>query len=217
LADWRYGYLLLPLAIVSAGLSWRERQTGTLLLILLMLAIFWLFFTHLQSRFFTLAIPLAAMLIAQAQPRRATLIVYSIIVSLAAICGLIAICQKVTSINSRLDFHLFDLLGAENLTILTPLAETTIPPDARVLLIGDGRPFFYNVPTDRLRYRTVFDVDAKPGESSDAAWQSGWGAWSGPTIRVIDAPELQRFAHSYWGIPRPSQNVMQMPGPTVAQ
>jgi hypothetical protein len=85
------------------------------------------------------------------------------------------------------------------------------------LLIGDGRPFLYNVPTDRLRYRTVFDVDAMAGQISDEAWQSGWGAWNGPTIKVIDAPELRRFAQTYWGIPQPSQNVMEMRDATVQQ
>jgi hypothetical protein len=213
LKDWRYGYLLIPLAIISAGLSWKQRQTAALLLILIVLTGFWLFFTHLQSRFFTLAIPLAALLIGQIEARGNISIAYGIVVSLAALGGLIAVYQKVTSINS----HLFELIGVERLMGLTPLADITLPPDARVLLIGDGKPFLYNVPTDRLRYRTVFDVDAKPGETSDQAWESGWDASNGPTVRVIDAPELRRFADTYWGIPEPSASVMQMPEPTVKQ
>jgi hypothetical protein len=226
LADWRYGFVLLPLAIFSAALTWKDRQTAVLFLLLIALAIFWLFFTHLQSRFFILAIPLSALLIGQIKPQRATMIVYSTIILLAALAprpilvggrlavrrgGLVEVYLKLTSINP----HLFDFIGAQNLSQLTPLEDTKIPSDTRVLLIGDARAFLYDdVPSDRLFYRTVFDVDAKPGQTSDQAWQSGWPS-SGPLLQVIDAPELRRFARTYWEIPLPSPSIVQMPDATV--
>lgn len=210
LADWRYGFALLPLAIISAALGRKERQTMALLLILIALAIFWLFFTHLQSRFFTLAIPICAMLVGQVRMPRNILAAYSIIVLLAGLGGLTAVYVKLTSIAPGL----FDSIGAESLMPLTPL-DTAVPANARVFLVGDGRPFLYDVPTDRLFYRTVFDVDAKPGETSDDAWQANWETFNGQTIRVYQAPELRRFAKTYWGIPLPSESVMQMLDPTV--
>jgi hypothetical protein len=212
-ADGRFGFVVMPLGIVAAAFNWKDRRTAALCLILISLAVFWLFFTHLQSRFFTLAIPISALLIGQLGTRRLVVIAYSIIVLLAGCGGLAAVFEKVTSINP----HLFEIIGTENLSGLTPLADTTVPADARLLLVGDGKPFLYNVPTDHLRYRTVFDVDAKPGETSDRAWQSGWDEWAGPTIRVIDAPELRRFTQTYWGIPQPSRTVSEMRDATVQQ
>jgi hypothetical protein len=209
--DWRFGYVLLPIAIAAAALAWKDRQTKVLVALLIGLAIFWLFFTHLQSRFFTLAIPICALLIGQAGARRGEVTAYSLLVLVMACGGVLALFSKVASIKAPI----FDFLGVENLNGLTPLADASIPADAHVLLVGDGRPFLYEVPTDRLLYRTVFDVDVKDGEASDVAWRSGWDSNAGPTIQVIDAPELRRFAKTYWGIPEPSDRVMRMRDATV--
>src|SRR4029079_11585784 len=66
-SDFRFGYVLLPLGIIAVALSFKHRETKVLALLLLALLIFWLFMTHLQGRFFVLAIPICAMLIAQVQ------------------------------------------------------------------------------------------------------------------------------------------------------
>jgi hypothetical protein len=116
-----------------------------------------------------------------------------------------------TSINP----HLLDLIGVQNLIGLTQLADKTIPPDATVQLVGDAKAFLYDVPADHLFYRTVFDVNANPGGTSDDAWQLGWPPPNSSTIRVIDAPELRRFASTYYRIPLPSTSVMDMGEPTV--
>ena len=50
----------------AALMTWHERRTRMLIALLLTLAVFWTFFTHLQSRFFVLAIPLAALIIGEA-------------------------------------------------------------------------------------------------------------------------------------------------------
>ena len=63
--DGRYAYLLLPLGVVGLVLGFRRPQTWPLGILWLVLAITWLGFTHLQSRFFVLTIPIAALLIAQ--------------------------------------------------------------------------------------------------------------------------------------------------------
>jgi hypothetical protein len=50
----------------------------------------------------------------------------------------------------------------------------------------------------RLHYRTVFDVDAKPGESAIDAWAEGAPA---DATRLVDPNELRRFNQTYYGIP----------------
>jgi hypothetical protein len=211
LSDSRFGFALIPLALLAAALTRKNPQTLALTLTLLSLAIFWLFFTHLQSRFFTLAIPLSALLIGQLPEKPIPSTAYSIIILLAGLGGLFSVYTKLTSINS----HLFDFLGLEDLTGLTPLADTKIPPDTNVYLIGDAKAFLYNIPTDHLFYKTVFDVNATANQSSDDAWRSGWPPPTPSTIQVIDAPELRRFARTYFGIPQPSPDAMQMQTPTV--
>ena len=74
LAGWQFGYVALPLAALAIGFTWRRRQTWFLTGLLLLHGVFWIGFTHLQGRFFVLALPIAALLIAetsfQAWPRR---------------------------------------------------------------------------------------------------------------------------------------------------
>jgi hypothetical protein len=214
--DWRYGYVLLPLGVISGALAWRRREAKALLAILIILAVFWLFFTHLQSRFFTLAIPVAALSIGQIRARTWELVAFSIIVVVTSIAGLGVLFEKMESIDSKANSQLFDLVGNEKLIAFTPLATSTIPSDAEVVLVGDAEAFLYQVPSAQLFYRTVFDVNAKPGESSDAAWQAGDAVSAKTRITVIDAPELRRLT-TYWQIPQPSNDVMQMQGPTVQQ
>jgi len=47
-----------------------------------------------------------------------------------------------------------------------------IPPDATLVLVGDARAFAYDRPMSRLRYRTVFDVNQREGQSIIDAWAS---------------------------------------------
>jgi hypothetical protein len=211
LADWRFGFTLIPLSLLAAALTWKNPRTLALTFTLLSLSIFWLFFTHLQSRFFILAIPISALLIGQVPAKPLLSTAYTIIILLTALGGLFSVYTKLTSINP----HLFDFIGLEDLTGLTPLADTKISPDANVYLIGDAKAFLYNIPTDHLFYKTVFDVNAQPNQSSDEAWQSNWPTPTPSTIQIIDAPELRRFARTYFGIPQPSPVVMQMQTPTV--
>ena len=63
LTDARFGYILLPLSLVAAIIVWRRPESRTLLITMVLMLIFWVAFTHLQSRFCVVAIPIAAMLI----------------------------------------------------------------------------------------------------------------------------------------------------------
>ncbi len=211
--DWRYGFALLPVALVVAAMGWRDRRSLALLSVLVCLSIFWLFFTHLQSRFFTLAIPICGLLIGQAGKGRWSEIALGCIVGIMGIVGLSENLAKVTAINP----HLFEFAGIENLTGLTPLADSSISADTHVELIGDAKAFLYNVAIDHLHYRTVFDVAAEPGETSDAAWQKGWNDPAGATVQVVDGPELERFTRTYWQIPATSAALSAAGEPTVRQ
>lgn len=201
LNDWRFGYLLLPIAGCALALR-RDRDSFCLAALLLFNAVFWLFFTHLQSRFFVLAIPICSLLIGGVRGR-----VWEGFATLAALTvagmGTFFISDKIASIERRLEpYHvrLFSLIGLPSLRSFSRLPETD---DCRTMeLIGEGQAFYYDIPMKRLYYRTVFDVDAQPGESARQAWSNGWPV--DPNINVIvNESELERFHQTYFGIPNP--------------
>jgi hypothetical protein len=187
--DWRYGFILLPLGIVGIGLTWRKPSTQFLTIVLLLHIIFWLGFTHLQGRFFVLAIPIVAMLAAElhiAIPGGACVI--------SACVALVMTAPRLAQVSAA--------IGAEDLQSLLPEQVTDVlASDGPIALAGDAKAFLYQVPMSRLTYRTVFDVDVHEGESVIDAWTRG----APPDAMVIvDLSELKRFAQTYWAIPQPS-------------
>jgi hypothetical protein len=210
LIDWRFGFALLPLALVAAALSWRDRDSISLQVILMLLALFWLGLTHLQGRFFVLAIPIAALLAGRVANTRFTTGA-AVILSLAAVVGVVMVQAKL-----RAAPGLVDVLGADSIIGATPLAGAPVSADDHVALVGEAKGFFYDlVPSQRLHYRTVFDVDVEPGESSVDAWLKGLSAPPGKTIVVIDPSELTRFSRTYWQIPPPPEDVARSDAPVV--
>jgi len=184
-ADWRYAFMLLPLAIVSAILNFRRSETWLLFSLLVVLVVFWLGFTHLQSRFFVLAIPICALLIAMLDPRW-----LAPVVAVACVAGMV-------NLHPRFE-KLSGVLGTENLAGIYPDDVTQATQDASlVVLVGDAKAFWYQIPMSRLRYRTVFDVPA--GNDAMEAWIGG-DAPERATI-IVDPTELQRFSRTYWRIP----------------
>jgi hypothetical protein len=197
LADWRFGYLPLPLAIAAAALAWRRRETVYLLLILLLLTVLWLFFTHLQGRFFVLAIPIAGLLIGQVRNPYAAGVL-TVFVVLAGLLGMTRVHGKL-----RANPQIFQTMGLQRLTLLTPLADVTLRDDERLILLGDARAFLYDVPMSRMQYRTVFDVPA--GRSEDD-WMRGFDEVPGKTIVLVDPSELRRFSRTYRNLPPAPRN-----------
>ena len=63
LANWQYGYLIFPLSLVGMNFGSRSPIAWFLFILLIFLSIFWLAFTHLEGRFFILAVPICALLI----------------------------------------------------------------------------------------------------------------------------------------------------------
>ncbi|WP_428937390.1 ArnT family glycosyltransferase [Fontivita pretiosa] len=192
LVDWRYGYAVLPVGVMAAALSLRRRETLALSVVLMANAIVWLGFTHLQGRFFILSIPLVAMLAGLVQlPWWRWLVLGAALI--AAGTALAQLSPRIVRASS--------LIGLEDYRLILPevAGGEVLDGDRPIVLVGDAQAFRWPVPMSRLRYRTVFDVDARPD-------QSVIDAWIGPdaprdAIIIVDPASLRRFARTYWGIP----------------
>lgn len=186
LADWRYGYLLLPLGVLALVLRGTPRAEFLAILLVVLLAL-WLGLTHLQGRFFVLSIPIAAILVARVDWRG--------VAGAAVFCAglsLLILGRRIADVSPA--------LGAQDLQSLLPqnVADALDQTDRPIVLAGDAQAFLYQVPMKRLHYRTVFDVDVLPGRSAVDAWT----AKAPPGAVIIVSPsELRRFARTYWSIP----------------
>jgi len=219
---WQFGYVILPLGLLSLALAWRQPTAWRLGGLLLILTFFWLFFTHLQSRFFILAAPLAALLVAQVDWRRLQRRLGWHVERTAAVVGmlLIAVFGAISfyGIHSRVYDRYYgagsangaflQVLGREDLSWIMLKAispDGPIPDDVTLHLVGDARAFWYPLPMSRLRYRTVFDVRSDKPDIVQA--------WMGPTDPArrnwlwIDPAELRRLSDSYWRLPPIPQDV----------
>jgi hypothetical protein len=196
LSNWQYAYLLVPGAVLALFLKSADPTARFLGAMFFLLCLFWLFFTHLQARFFVLAVPLCALLMAvAARP----MLPVSIAV---ALIGAAALHVDMTMTRQRPWNEAVILLGNEVFwpqSELTPPAIKQVPEDAPVALVGEAKAFLYQIPMKRLRYRTVFDVD-------DSAGKSFLDAVAGPPepdqVLVIDPNELRRFEKTYQPFPQ---------------
>ncbi|MDB5331672.1 MAG: hypothetical protein JWP03_2823 [Phycisphaerales bacterium] len=223
---WQFGYLLFPLAAAGFVLSIRRPESWFLAGMLLLLALFWAGFTHLQGRFFVLAIPLAALLAARIEWRRAAaggvvlVIVFGILGAARVNARLAAFLygSDADPKHSRFAAFLYgaegepkrlgiiqasgdgQLLGNEDLRYFTSEAIEGMPVDTKLILVGEGRAFWYQIPMSRLRYKTVFDADTSGGKGLVEAW-AGPAADRGGAWLLIEPEELKRFARTYPPIP----------------
>jgi hypothetical protein len=174
-----------------------------LLAMLAILSLFWIGFTHLQSRFFVLAIPISAMLIASLERWRRVAIGVLACVAVGSF-GMLSV--KLAGYLHG-DRNLVIALGVDSLGWAKPAVVQDLPEDTPVALAGDAKAFLYDIPMSRLRYRTVFDVDVKEGEDVVAAWVRG----SPPSsVIIVDPIELNRFSDAvtgYHGIPLPPEQI----------
>jgi hypothetical protein len=163
-----------------------------------LLSVIWIGFTHLQGRFFILGVPLAGMMLAAGPWRaRAARTAVAVVVLAAAGGGYARLHATLTGRPHAAE--LMTLIGYEDLSLFVPPAYAdAIAKGGPVVLVGDARAFVYTIPMSRLYYRTVFDVDAKPGESVIDAWAAG--APSSATL-LVDPNELRRFHQTYLAIP----------------
>ncbi|HET6251121.1 MAG TPA: hypothetical protein VFE47_25775 [Tepidisphaeraceae bacterium] len=209
---WQFGYLILPLGLVAFGLSVRRPESWCLLGLLLILTLFWLLMTHLQSRFFILAAPISALLIARINWRQGAAAGVLLVAIFAAIGW--------SRVNARLlaklygtsehDVGIVTTLGMDGKTLYQMISPVELPDGGKIYLIGDARAFVYPVPMSRLRYRTVFDV--KDGADIVQAWVGEEKPSAGDYL-LIDAGELRRFQQTYYGLPAIPPNVDMTRGP----
>jgi hypothetical protein len=196
LLDWRFGYIILPLAIVAAVMTRQRAQTRMLAALLVVLLIFWLTMTHLQGRFFVLAIPIAGLLIAQLDAPRVRIAAVTL-VALQAMISLSLIFAKLAPTVAV--FRDASGFGITNLDFMV-LPETTeaIAAGVPLDLVGDAKAFVYQMPMAKLRYRTVFDVKAEPNQSAMDAWLGS--PREGAAI-LVDPGEVRRLSRTYYAIP----------------
>jgi hypothetical protein len=195
--NWRFGFVALPLtllALAAAATGRWHRATVLLAAMLLLLLAFWLALTHLQGRFFVLAIPIAALLIGTVSWWPPAVAAVLVVLALAS-WGMVH-----AEFTSRLHgAGWIGVVGVEDLSELNPPGVADVPPDATLVLVGEARAFWYQRPMRTLRYRTVFDVDATGKQSVVEAWRGDShiaGEWL-----LIDTEELRRFHRTYHGIP----------------
>ncbi|MEM8874403.1 MAG: hypothetical protein AAGD32_09095 [Planctomycetota bacterium] len=177
--DVRYGFVL-PIVALVAGCTAalfrkavrvtedQRRAAAISVGFLLFWGVFWLFATHLQSRFFTAAIPVAAILCVL--PRWW---VGGAVTAVCLVATLVSIPKHLTTYQP-----LIGVTNPEDVLQLVrgPVAEQVTAADALgrpVVLVGDGEAWFY--PPRDVRYRTIFDVqsgdalDAYAGDAPDDA------------------------------------------------
>src|SRR5688500_8492531 len=205
-SDARFGYVLFPLALACAALTYRKPETWLLLALLALMLAIWLAFTHLQSRFFVLAIPVAALLVAQVRDRAA--LATGFVAVVLALIGIGVMHGRMTVWLNEKQFA--PLLGFETLSaFMVPEVATRLPDDVTLALVGDAKAFCYQRPMSRLRYRTVFDVAG--GDDAIAAWLGG--PVDGTTSVLVDPGELARFARTYRHLPPVPLDVLQRRDP----
>ena len=186
-------------------LAWRRSPTLLLGGMLLGVAFFWLFATHLEGRFFVLALPLCGWLIAQIDRPVFCACALVCVLFFAGISGMRLHHEIAGELRSGTD----EVLGVDKLSWIEADYLEGLNPGQDVVLIGDAKAFFYTIPMSQLHYRTVFDVREGDGDLA-----TGWNG--GPIPRgarvIIDPPELQRFHQTYWRIPEmPARMVQDAP------
>jgi hypothetical protein len=211
-ADWRYGFVFLPLGAAAMAMR-RDRLAAFLGTLLVAQLVVWLAFTHLQGRFYILAIPIAAVAIALV--RRPTWPIVA--ASLAGVVVIIGLWVQVPR-HASLVWPLAQsgALGVEDLRWVAEIRSginlDSLPADGPIILVGDAEAFSYSgIPMTRLCYRTVFDVPPAP----DGDWLKAWTGDEKGTV-IVSPNDLRRFKKTYFDVPTPPQEELdRRPGTYV--
>lgn len=212
---------LLGLVIATVRNSATRMRTLSIAVGLALAVLFWLGFTHLQSRFLTPALPLLVIAAAlglacavcgkddaDAAPWRHRLV---LAIALLYACQPVLQFARERSIEGPLG-QPAAAIGTESLYTgdgySTPMQQQLaasgfasvavnhlLPPDARVLLAGEARPFYFAL--DRTRYATVWD--SSPLEEIAREWPDDPARWPGAlrergfTHILLNAAMLRRW------------------------
>jgi len=200
IGHWQFGYVLFPASLVTM-LIWLRRPPVLLLTILFAgQVLFWVFFTHLQPRFAVLITPVGAIAIGACLSGRLAR-TGAAVALLSAVVGLVAmdVCFR-----KYLPLAHGGLFRNEDLTFAqTPQLKGAEHGPKRVAMIGEGQPFFVQMPSKNLSYRTVFDVRFEKGKSPIESWlgQSLAQLRANYDVVIIHPGELRRLASTYADVP----------------
>ena len=207
LANGQYGYVLWPAALFCGAILWRDARARVLLFMSLAMLICWLFATHLMSRFYVTAIPVAAMLIGLLAANRFAKPVLAGCVCLLA--GIAWLGFGRGGLHQKMDYFAREVgqrgvFGIDE----SGMAQFASPDLIRdlskrresVYLIGESQVFWFPLPMSRLKYRTVFDVG---GDATTPALEAWTGLKDRPTdaIYFVNPDEYNRLQSTYWQIP----------------
>jgi len=216
LLDWKFGFALIPAAIIGLVLARGGSHARVIAFVALVMCgqvLVWLFATHLQGRFLVLSIPLLAIIVGSAARNWV-----GSIAGLAA-CIVCMTCNVLSFSSPPVEGDDPDRLFAQPIARLADpriracigvthpqdlwqlqspeVADAVRNSDRPIALVGDAKAFWWPVDSKRLFYRTVFDVDRRPGESLIDAWKRGAPA---NAIVVVDPNESRRFVRTYKGL-----------------
>ncbi len=202
-ADPQFGWLSLPIGCVAiAGLMFcKMRREGVVLGVCVTgMVMIWLGATHVIPRFITPIVPLMGIAIALLPIHWSAAFFAACVQAVIGVSLIWNWLSPTIALGQQGLFRLSDLSIIE--TDETKAARTS---GDKVALIGDAQAFFYVVPSDRLIYRSVFDVNIAGGAST----VDGWVGESVESLRsrgvwvVINTSELNRLSSTYRNIPRP--------------
>ncbi len=203
LADWEFGYVLLPAGLVAAAVRWRDRQTRLLVGTAAVMLVVWFGFTHLLPRFGVTLVPVAAVAVGRASAGRRWAAGLAVAVAGAA-CGWAGVGPVLFAWSASADRGgLFGLADLAAIMADTPVLDDAIAHGQQVALVGDAQAFFFQLPMSRLHYRTVFDLPAGVDDPV-AAWAGPAAVGSPDWLLVINPAEVYRLHTTYrWTPPLP--------------
>lgn len=216
-------------AVLALSLRTTRRAAAILAAGIIAQLLAWLFATHLQSRFLLplalLGLGLVALAASTLPPRagRAALAGLTVILSIASLRifshepgspagmpnALLALGTTLRTGQADRPALARAATAQDRASILETLgpeaaANLLLPPDARVLLLGDATPFYYSLP---VRYATTWDthplaaiIRDRPGEpdgTAGAAWASALRD-DGVRYVIANFAELDRLRRSGW-------------------
>ncbi len=220
---WQYGYLLVPLGFAAAFARIRHPTGAFFGVVTISIAVVWLFFTHLEGRFFVPMIPTAALaggawMVQSPLRGRVIVAIAAIATAVSFAIGLsILLTQFVRQAQPGRQSLYFVVMQDHSRQLtevnleLEPVAERVAQGDFKLALIGNAAAFRYPMPSSHLLYRDVFDVNIPAGVSLI----DGWLGQSVQSLRRegywvdIDLGELGRLSEHYRNLPAPDVNQIE--------
>jgi hypothetical protein len=202
LVDWRFGWVLIPMAGLAAVLNLRTPESMFLLLCAIGVAVFWMAFTHLMGRFAVAAVPVLAMLVGILATHERWVRLCAGVVLVMAIGSFARLNQVFVDALDKSGAW-SGLIRLQDLNELWPDALLDIEKRTSPLaLIGDAQAFYRPIERGRLEYRTIFDVVVPPGKNIVDAWLGrDLEELRKDHYVILNPGELNRLSRTYYGIP----------------